>query len=68
MVRQDSPLKDVGDVDSPGIKIGVGLAHAGGGVELLVDEHRNAGGRAADLGAHQLGVLERARQIKIQAV
>ena len=26
MVRQDSPLKDVGDVDSPGIRIGVGLA------------------------------------------
>jgi polar amino acid transport system substrate-binding protein len=26
MVRQDSPLKDVGDVDKPGIKIGVGLA------------------------------------------
>jgi polar amino acid transport system substrate-binding protein len=26
MVRQDSPLKDVGDVDRPGIKIGVGLA------------------------------------------
>ena len=26
MVRQDSPLKDVGDVDQPGIRIGVGLA------------------------------------------
>ena len=26
MVRQDSPLKDVDDVDKPGIKIGVGLA------------------------------------------
>jgi polar amino acid transport system substrate-binding protein len=26
MVRQDSPLKDVGDVDKPGIRIGVGLA------------------------------------------
>ena len=26
MVRKDSPLKDVGDVDKPGIKIGVGLA------------------------------------------
>ena len=26
LVRQDSPLKDVGDVDRPGIKIGVGLA------------------------------------------
>ena len=26
MVRKDSPLKDVGDVDRPGIKIGVGLA------------------------------------------
>ena len=25
MVRQDSPLKDVGDVDKPGIKIGIGL-------------------------------------------
>jgi polar amino acid transport system substrate-binding protein len=25
MVRQDSPLKDVGDVDKPGIRIGVGL-------------------------------------------
>jgi polar amino acid transport system substrate-binding protein len=26
MVRQDSPLKDIADVDKPGIKIGVGLA------------------------------------------
>lgn len=26
MVRKESPLKDVGDVDKPGIKIGVGLA------------------------------------------
>jgi polar amino acid transport system substrate-binding protein len=26
MVHKDSPLKDVGDVDKPGIKIGVGLA------------------------------------------
>lgn len=26
MVRTDSPLKDVGDVDRPGIRIGVGLA------------------------------------------
>lgn len=26
MVRSDSPLKDVGDVDKPGIRIGVGLA------------------------------------------
>jgi polar amino acid transport system substrate-binding protein len=26
MVRKDSPLKDVADVDKPGIKIGVGLA------------------------------------------
>jgi polar amino acid transport system substrate-binding protein len=26
MVRKDSPLKDVGDVDKPGIRIGVGLA------------------------------------------
>ena len=26
LVRQDSPLKDVDDVDKPGIKIGVGLA------------------------------------------
>src|SRR6185312_45352 len=26
MVRRDSPLKDVGDVDRPGIRIGVGLA------------------------------------------
>lgn len=26
MVRQDSPLKDVEDVDKPGIRIGVGLA------------------------------------------
>jgi polar amino acid transport system substrate-binding protein len=26
MVRKDSPLKDVGDVDRPGIRIGVGLA------------------------------------------
>jgi polar amino acid transport system substrate-binding protein len=26
MVRKESPLKDVGDVDMPGIKIGVGLA------------------------------------------
>jgi polar amino acid transport system substrate-binding protein len=25
MVRQDSPLKDVGDVDKPGVRIGVGL-------------------------------------------
>jgi polar amino acid transport system substrate-binding protein len=26
MVRKDSPLKDVGDVDKPGVRIGVGLA------------------------------------------
>jgi polar amino acid transport system substrate-binding protein len=26
MVRRDSPLKDVGDVDTPGVRIGVGLA------------------------------------------
>ena len=26
LVRKDSPLKDVGDVDQPGIRIGVGLA------------------------------------------
>jgi polar amino acid transport system substrate-binding protein len=28
MVRQDSPLKDVGDVDKPGIKIAVGVGSA----------------------------------------
>src|SRR4051812_42519329 len=28
MVRQDSPLKEVGDVDKPGIKIAVGLGSA----------------------------------------
>ena len=48
----------------PGVNI-ERLTHAGGRLELALDEHRNAGAGAADLGAHQLGVLQFARQEQI---